>query len=705
MKYFAFAGIRDVQNPTDDLKEFPFIVIMGPSGQMAQVHGPSGVVGKIPEDTHDLHAWEQTFCHRPLSFYNNRILLSLRNGANILNRNFLWAWEPFGQIEDAKINSAGFVSEPSADADDLIIKDGYNWTLLQAEMADFYRQHYAFLDYGGSAFWVFPYERASLSYGTYKGEEPHFEQQGAESGWKFSSGKYGPANRTADPNYNIQMDGGFTNPRWGGIKADITVLGNLIDNICDMVEHKGIIYIAKQYGVYSLIPGGRGVVIHMDYQTDEDIDDITESSDYTSRKQQNIYGTGSRSFAVHNDTLYMLQNNGKLFEITPGGIRQKADLTTIGTPWSSGIIGGAISLAITDNTWPGAVRKRCYLASFNNQLHAFLNFSSNYKLSEGTTGQGVFWGTSFDAENWSDRSENLPASGIHPPSGLNNATWRSTINPYLFSGRNLTVWPNGYDAPSGIPCQPSGFRQTGLLPWWGSGILRDPANTSYDSLKVPLNKGALSGYLFPTFVQYPEGYGFQNGSFGPSGVGPSGYDYTGCHNYHISGNVDKDENVLHLMFTEDFDDGGTLLYDLTKSSGWIQKNWATETKQLNGYIPIDLYSPEIIMASGDLYNPNPRVDEVNQRVYIDYDIYDWGYWDSSRVFVEYSTNGQDWATADHIAISGKSDPIVNRTTGTKETDPSGVNGAPYTICWEYSKDISKNVFYPNVMIRLRAESV
>jgi len=703
-KYFAFAGIRHYQGTTSNLATWPFLVIMGPSGQLVQVHGPSGNAGSssaIPRYPHYLQAYEQTFNHKALAFNKNEIVLSLRYGRESAGRNLLYAWSPMPQTEGRKQNSASFpVVESNVSLTGHIMKDGYNWSILQGDLDDFYREHHAAIKLSDSIFWTFPLQQQRLCYGTYK-QSPQIYVDIANSGWKPNAGKYGPGNNTGDVHYNLMSDAGLTNPRWEGITP--ASLNDYSDNICDMIEHNGTIYIAKQYAVYALTPGDRGNTIHFDYAEDSGIAGLSETSSYTTRRIQGEYGPLSRCFAVHNNILYMLQNDGKLFEIYPGGIKEKADLSILGTPWSSGITGGYCPAL--DTPWVASNGKRCYLASYNNQLHAFLNFSSTYKLAKGAVGYGIFWGTSHDAENWSDRSENLPSSGVITPSGLSSSDWRTTIAPYLFSGKNATVWPLGYGhAESGVECQPSGYRQIGIIPWWSSGVLLDVQYTPYGSLQVPLQYGTISGFLFPTNVAYPFGYGYQDEVWAPSGVGASGYDYSGCKNYHIAGHVDKDNRLLRLMFSEDYNKG-TLFYSLNRSSGWIQQNYVPESKQLNSYIPIDLYSPEIIIPSGTLYNPNPRIDEVNKRVYVNYNILDWGFWDLANISMEYSIDGSVWSRANAISIAGLSDSIRNRSTGSKASDPSGVIGASYTACWDYSKDLSSNVFYPNTKIRIRAESI
>lgn len=705
-KYFATVGIRKNQGALANPALFPFLVIVGPSGQACQVHGPSGydVASAIPQYTTRLQAYEQSVNHKCLVWRHNELLLSMRNEDATIGHNMIYAWQPYGQQDTGtpKKNTAGFEFETNTNMGHFVMFDGYNWKIAGGRYADSYREHAGFINLADGVFWAFPRNEDLLSYGIYKGHDPIFMQLSAiSSGWKPRDYHYGMLNYGPDNGFCLMHDGNTTNVE--GVGTDATDVADFSNNFCDMIYFKGTIYIAKQYSVIALTVGGKATYIYNDFSNDDNCNNVAETATYTSRVSQDVNGAKSRCFAVHNNTLYMLQNDGKVFEVYPHGIKQIANLSLLETPWSSGVIGGYCpDQPGTGQDWPGCTPTngfRCYLASFNNQLHAFLNFASSYRHISGGTGRGIFWATSFNATNWTDQSPNLPSSGIHSPSGITLNDWKTLINPYLFSGKNNAQYPADYvDQSIGTLCQPSGFRQTGILPWWSSGVLLDADNTAYNALQIPLEYGALSGYLFPTLVQYPADW------TEPSGVGPSGYDYVGCYNYHIAGHVDKDAKRLRLFFTRDYDDGGTLFYDLTTSSGWIQRNWIPESKQLNGFMPIDLYDPEVIIPSGDLYNPNPYIDEYNKKVYVKYYLYDWGYWDAVDLKVDYSTdNGQNWFQASTVTVVGKSTGIKAKSTGSKQTDPSGVLGAPYTLCWDYSQDLSKHVYYPDIQIRIRAE--
>jgi hypothetical protein len=153
---------------------------------------------------------------------------------------------------------------------------------------------------------------------------------------------------------------------------------------------------------------------------------------------------------------------------------------------------------------------------------------------------------------------------------------------------------------------------------------------------------------------------------------------------------------MFVTFSDDYEDGGALYYEINKASGWSLKNNVTECKQLNGFVPIDLYDPEIIIPSGDIFRPNPRIDEANEQIIIDYKIYDWPFFGNVDVLAEYSLDGQAWN-----AITTQK----NISTGNIATDPSGIVGVDNQLVWNYTQGqnkLSKNVYYPNIQIRMRA---
>ncbi len=718
-RYFASAGVRQKQSASENWDKYPFIVIIGPSGQFGQIIAPSGGgTGKVPVVTQNLVAFNNTVSHVPLAFYKNEILYSLHHyNTGISTDQINYAWMPYGQPsttpkinpaaancynEDANVRQAGYV-----------MIDGYEHKVAVNKIYDLYSANLSFLKIpGGSCFWAGPVAQTnarSYQYGFYKGDDPVYKVSGSTSGWMNKSYEFG------DSTYNVAFKPCINSYWYGGVEyRETNWPTDCAFNICDMVYHKGTIYIASEISVAAIVPGTKGNYIFYDYAMDDNANDIAQTSTYTPRATQGIYGPNSKSFAIHRGSLYMLQGDGKVFSVSPGGIKQISNLAALGTSWSSGIFGGVITQE-DGGTYAGNSNYRCYIASFNNQLHAFLNYSSTYKVAKGTdgsttTGRGIFWATSHDGHTWSDRTAQLPSSGILPSSG-SLGVWLSDISPYKISGfcgynrSTYNVWQAIASGSSlGFSkCQPSGLQQATKIPWiTSSGILVDDEGTTWNNLQLPLTKGVVKAFLSPTWIQKPGLYQTVSGSFVPKTPGASGYDYTGCHNYHVAGYSDEDKEVLHLLFSQDFhgpnanDTGKVLYYQLSKASGWDRKNYLPLCNQLNGLMPIDLYDPEIIVPSGDLYNPNPRVDEVNKKVTCAFSVYDWPFWSSVNIRMEYTTDGYTWHTA--CGLRGVS-------TGTKASDPSGVKGVQHTIVWNYDNDLSPNYDYPYLQVRLRAVEV
>ncbi|MCK5610109.1 hypothetical protein KAR91_50010 [Candidatus Pacearchaeota archaeon] len=580
---------------------------------------------------------------------------------------------------------------------------------------------------------------------------PHTASVG--SGWKGEGNNLNQPNITTDATYTAMYNGNpggvdqYCGVRMGGHQQ----MTNLSTNIHDIVYHKGHMYAVTQYNLMCVSPGGKMQVLNDERAEDGFNGGIatrtppTNMSNYTARREADAHGgPGSRSLASYKGELYMLNNRGSLFLVRPGGIREISDLTEIGTFSASGIFGGSLAnnpLAI--GAWGGSSSQRCKLITYNGQLHAFLNFTASFNLAKSenandpTVGRGIFWATSHDGVTWSDRSSMLPASGIIKPSGTLGA-WLVDIAPYRFSGTPGAVFPSGVlgngentlDYPNTVGMAgPSGFSQDGILHTWASGVgyintfnvnvgtsgvLLDDEGTSFDQLRVPLSFTRRIRSLYPTFVVNPASYGFINaasgrvvgiplasgsgGVYSPSGVGASGYDYTGCRNYHVSAFIDEIDDTMKVSFSEDFQDGGTLVLELNKASGWRTINHVRDSKQLNGLVPIDLYDPEVIIPSGSQLAPNPSHDPINKRMTVEYEVFDWPFWRTINVEVQYSTD--DGITWNDIRT------IKNISTGNQTIDPSGVLGNSHTFVWDYTSydiqaPLSPTTFYPGVQIRMR----
>lgn len=757
-RYAAAAGVRNSNGSTNDPQVAitdPFILIFAPSGQVASVPGPSGVAGSSHDFTGLYRNWWNTFSQTPLAWHRNEIVMSMRNTPSTVGTDWGFAWQPYGQDAGARVNDINYNYASNVNMSEDAMFDGHNWKIVLWSVGGD-RNLWAFKRMtGGGVFYTGTFSSAYqvlACYGLYTGLDPvrTGDQGGAGApfGWRPRSGIVGtpPHDVISSPSFESAI-GNLVNA--GGIRNQITNISALSYGINDMLEHQGTVYVAMQHSLIGLRFGSKGQYIYSEALFNDSgtgaLPTLPKASTYSSRLTKALTGGSKpRSLATKDNEVFMLDNDGKVHVVKPNTIQQVADLSQLGTPWSSGVFGGAISAEI--DAYVGTGFRRHLLVNFNGQLHAFLNFQSNFRKAKGVvdasvnTGRGILWATSFDGRNWTDFSEHLPASGFHSPSGggvtageggVQVTNWRSFTSPYLFSGftgQGAIPIPgaSGDDFPEnygnvGIgaadktinvePAQPSGFRQLDI-PLWSSGNLIDPLNTSFNALNVPLAVGSISGHLFPTFIKYPAGFGFQHptsggplpeaqgGIFKPSGVGPSGYDYTGCRNYHISGFVDHQSRKLKLCFSEDFVDGGALTFELNRASGWNRTNYIPNSKQLNGYVPIMLYDPEVIIPSGGVLDPNPVIDEVDKTLTLKYKLYDWPFWDDVDVISEYSLDyGQSWS-------------FIRRqkqlSTGTLQTDPSGVNGVEHSLVWRYSDPadsphpLSKNVWQPHVQLRLRA---
>ncbi len=733
-KYLASQGVGSPRAQGSARKlQYPFLVIIGPSGQFGQIMAPSGtwpnnINYDLPEDPFAMSAWGNVFNHKSLAFYKNEILYSLRVHGT-LNTDCNYAYQLYGQTEGIKINpqNGALKLDANTSLSRQVAFDGFFHKQFYATIKGHWYELAGYLRLPGDKI-LFATQnfKESLMYGLYDGSNPIWIELAAgegsypiltpSSGWMPYCQIYGQPGTTSDVAWSPGLAGSVNN--WiGGLdcKDSTEAPTNMMSCICDMVNHKGTIYIAQQSKVIGLTLDGKCNFIHNDYVDDSNVDQVDIGTElYQSRTNNGTITPGSRCFAEYKGILYMLQNNGKLYTVSPGGLKEVANLTTLGTPYSSGIFGGQA------NTTIGSVTsRRCFLSNFNSQLHAFLNYSTTYKVAKGTegaTGRGLFWATSYDGVNWTDRTVNIPGSGTCPPSGLTSAQYNNITYPYKFAGRvgvnkKYTIWQilaSGTQTPGPLKyttCHVSGIMQHTEIPMiWGSGDMLDPPGTAFNSLNMSMKKGIVSGYLAPTWVTYPQGFKTVTVSgvkkFHPYGHSASGYDYTGCHNWHISGFTDEDKDVLHLVLSENYHGisayGQVLYYQLNKTSGWDRKNYLPKCNQLNGLIPIDMYDPEVIIPSGSFYNSNPKVDEVNHTISVDFKIFDWPFWSNVNIKMEYSIDGYTW----HSACG-----LRNISTGSKASDPSGIIGTQHTIIWNYGNDLSPNMDYNYLQLRIRATEV
>ena len=756
IKYAAAAGVRRLSASSDPRKD-PFIIIIGPSGQCATVPAPSGLAGSTQgtNPAADLNAYHHTMDHAALAWTSNEIVTSLRKDQGTVRQDWGYAFQPYGQVGPKKKNDAVYNFEQNVSMSNDLMFDGAFWKVILPSVRTA-KHSWSFKRLaGGSVFWTAAAtidQEENQNYGAYDGKDPvrtgDAGGTSAPSGWRPLSGMVGkqPFDVISSAHWD-RGQGGSVHP--GGVLMVPGNVSSVSTNVNDILQDsRGNIYVAFQHGLFALRFGGKGQWVWSENLfSDQDVNNYTPTLTYVSRLQQNSKGAGvPKCLAEHNGEVFMLTNTGKVFVVKPDTVEQVADLTTLGTPWSEGVFGGAQPREPQpiDGAYDGTDVRRPFVVSFNDQLHAFLNFKSDEAMAKGVKkgaeniGRGVFWATSFDGRNWTDQSPNLPASGIVSPSGgdvtsgqppASVTAWLSFISPYRFSGFTGSKaepipmpsgdFPAGYGAAgiggfnlaSGVkPAQPSGLIQR-HVPVWTSGNMVDAPGTPFDQLTIPLERNAVSGFLFPTFIRYPKRFSYQHpvsggpfpanqgGIFMPSGVGPSGWDYTGCENYHISGYVDERAGKLQLYFTRDHVEGGTLFFELSESSGWVRRNFLQHSKQLNGYVPVMLYNPEITIPSGSVVAPNPVIDEVNKEARLRFRLRDWPFWDAVDVVAEYSI--------DHGASWRKITTMRNLSTGSKQTDPSGVKGVEHVLSWHWSDDgmpnfLSKNEWYPHVQVKLTA---
>jgi len=734
------AGIGYYAGGTDtDLahnEPYPQIVLISPSGNMCQVLPFSGVYGDFPGSNKHMHQRELTHSHKTLAWHKNQAVLAQRYTVGTNKQYGMFSWLPSWTERGAayrKINPATYTTNIMQDK---IMYDGYGWaTVIGPGDTSTYYNTYNACKVNEGIWWyiVIPAAGYSWTHGTYKGILPAQKVISSVTGHMTRQGGHG--NRGLDPSVHI-ADNNQAARNYAGIKhtAETVDFG-----ASDMLEHDGTMYIAGQYYLYSIdVRGNRGGFIFYDGAMSEDIDAVGEADDYTDRYSAGAYNENcSKSLAKHNNQVWLLDNKGTVYKVYPGKAVSKVDLTNLGKFSSSGIFGGGTGFT-ANNTWINSRSAyRCKLLSFNGQLNAFLNYKSSYNASNvedssfSTDGKGIVWATSYDGENWTDFSHLLPTSGIVSPSGLVGGTaWKATTGGYWFSAMS---GPNNLKASGGYskrfqygigttkfvsgnriaPAQPSGYSQHQYLKF-----LTDPSGgfafdeyTSSSDLPFPLGWHTVSGHLYPTQTKYPPRWGWYNpttsgweGSDGdhvvlkPSGTAVAKYDYTGCHNYHIAGDTDEEENCMRLLFTEDNKGegvhGSTLYYKVTSSSGWTLMNYAAKLNQVNGFVPCSLYDPEIYIPSGTMLNPNPSVDLINRTVSLDYWTHDWPYWHNVDVEFKYSTDkGQHWRNL-------KTERNVS--TGDQISDPSGFLGQKHTLSWAYTNKMHSNNFYSDVRIKARA---
>ena len=586
---YAAQGIGNLNRTTavnspDAWKRFPYVVIIGASGQIGQLLPPSGFGSSSPSNTAvgNFHAYEANLSHSNIVWKRNRIVTMWASSIDTAGTMMPYAWSPEPQ-EAPKINPNTDVSfETNVNIKNWVIADGHNWELWNYQLNT--RDFAAMFPIHEAVVWRKRHNSDKDHFGFYKGDEAHDLSATDPGFWINAHGGMGAFGRIGNGGFAFLPGGNSVGGRelfMAGINWAIGISNyptNMNFNACEMINHRDTFYCATQHTIIGFTAGCKGNFVHSDFGVDDDTA-VGSLTGYQSRDTTAALGARPRSLAVHNDKVWMLDNEGKVFEVRPGGVIQRATLSTVGTRWASGILGGQMNQGV--NPYTGAQAFRPLLRSFNQQLHAFLNFRTSDNVAIGKDngagiGHGIAWFTSHDGSNWSDRSEMLPASGIQTPSGnaqpLGN--WLAEINPYIHTARQSTNYPSGYGAGTpdvnpwsesapedqGDLGQPSGFTQRDEIPFlYNINDLDDTPGTTFDNLVIPLTNTELSGYLFPTLVNYPSGYAFvdpdgtdnvtnpmklpeaSGAVWRAIGQGPKGYDYTGSSNYHIAGHVDEDD--------------------------------------------------------------------------------------------------------------------------------------------------------------------
>ena len=505
---------------------------------------------------------------------------------------------------------------------------------------------------------------------------------------------------------------------------------------CELIEFQGRLYIVSSTRIGVNYPGvvcGNGFQnILFDLCQDkkvpryvsQGIDRYMALTPYVG--EHVVFGNNYKCPIRYKDRLLFLQNNGILLEQVEGKIIQVADIKTqlsAQTTLASGIYGGGLELTVGEGENLSAYK--CYGAELNGTLHVFLNYYNGGLSDNGEAEAGTLWATASGDLSFTHRA--LPNSGIIPPSGMTKAAYLSSISPFKFSGyQNFTAVDNvvgGIGQPSGSAsqCRPSGWIQRDGITteWHGSGTFIDcDYSLSPSQWDVPMDYNNVDQFLAPTLTVEPSGF---TSGLQPSGIASSGYYWGGVCNYHIFGYPDQIENKLHLFFTEDImhnnrrngesDDiiasgapNQTLYYTLNGNTNEMIFMNQFCSKRLSWIEPMDMTEPSVLLSSGTISQPYPYEDRVAQVVYQPFTIYDYPFFRTVDVDVQYSNdNCLTWNDATpHSALScGK----TGLNTGSITVDPSGTIGSGYMFAWDYYADglDDTNIKHDWIQLRVRAK--
>jgi hypothetical protein len=496
--------------------------------------------------------------------------------------------------------------------------------------------------------------------------------------------------------------------RWDGTYA-YGVQGSLLQN--RTIFFQGRLYLVSEalisVGVpatpcaYGMIPLLREGV------KDEEVGEVGNKGYASLRPRTSEYtpfnGPKYRCPVKFNGRLLVLQNDGRLLEVSDGQVEQ---LTTIQSelptsPWVSGIYGGDMGFGHNNNSYV------CHGVQVGTTLHMFLNYLRG-------DGAGVAWVTTDDLTTFVDRTQSLPSSGIIPSSGLTQSEYLGRISPYQFSGwENFNkIGPDGW--PSGATrSEPSGWMQKESIDteWAGSGtFLNNDYTQTPDNWDVPMTYGHRTKFLTPTYVREPTGF---TAGLAPTGIGPSGYRWDGVTNYHVLGVKDEAEEKAHLFFAPDVINNSegdpaitdqnpptqTLYFTLDENMNWVFRN-QFRCKRMAWVEPTDMIEPSILLASGNYEKRFPYEDRINQVIYQPFTIHDWPFFTTVDLQVQYTLDyGANWSSATpHPTLSCSTTGL---DTGSIAIDPSGTIGKEYVFAWDYMTDVGNNR-HDYVQFRIRA---
>jgi len=791
------------ENAPEAWRKWPHLMVQHPSGHLAILPAFSGIggggtkVGQAEGDARFYHAYHMMMCHKPFAWANNKLVHSWRSNLNSAGTFQSLLWHPYEQ-QFAHQNPDGTNFDVNNNYDFHVMFDGFHnqdfYSIAAGPIGGF-----CALRTPDSAYYCVQLGNDSPDYiyGNSELRDPFLVDISPDLYFPDLRGFGNPGDFSDGGHFKFPADNSF-NAHQAQISfttADTSDPDTATQTPCDMIEHEGSYYFCTQQRVWCSRIGLKGAFIYSDFFEVEQ--DQLGNSTFGLANLSTFLGTEAkfngpqaRVFAKHRGELFMLQADGKLLLVKPGGLILRKDFKNaspeIKSPYASGIVGGAMQKTplVGAGSYPQPVVARPFLISFNDQLHAFLNYEITSTVLQQQTGlpvakgaegtanaRGILWLTSHDGLNWADRTNSLEplSSGIITPSGNNQllSSWESEIAPYRHSAFQNVSFPSGYGPRASFGetngfgatapidrgddsisiIKPSGYRQaTGdpielsrfddtsdRLPIWNSGLMADEPGTPVELLNITFGQGTISGYIYPTIVDYPSGYAFiessqldgvtkptnrlpeaSGGVWGPYAQGARGWDYTGVGWRHTTGYVDESDEQsnnhrLRLCFSNNpFNTTANIanqtpshFWELDKASGWHQRNYVHWGGACIGYQPVELYDPEVVIPSGSFDDPNPFVDFERKHVRVNFQVIDFGFWDKVKMKLEYTTDeGENWNAC---SISGSLGPL---STGTKQTDPSGVGADPaseHTVFWRWQDDLGPTRFYPLTRLRMRAE--